>query len=387
MLEKRIKRQVIARTHAFFASASPGLEKLCSSQLRKMGIQNIQVQEGGCAFEGKMTDLYTACLWLSVANRILMRISEFKATNFTTLEKAAAKIPWELYLPAGCELNVRTTAHSSRLYHSDAVSERIIEAITDRLARKGEAPKQSPSLPQQIFVRAVSDHFIISIDASGQLLHMRGLTGGKGKAPLRETLASAILHFARYDGMTPLMDPMCGTGTFSMEAALIAGNIPPGWFRDFAFFSWPAFREPQWHYLRRECQKKIRQTDEPMIFASDLDQKACANLKKQAAIHGMDNMISVARQDFFQTTPSDSIEEPGLIVINPPYGLRMGNRAQAEKLFIKMNNHLAQNFKGWKAAILVPKKAWTSHLRFSAKAQKRQISHGGLKIPLMIGQF
>ena len=385
MLDKRIKRQVCAKVHSFFAAVSPGLEKLCADQLKARDMNSVRIQEGGVSFEGRLPDLYESCLCISTANRMLMRVCQFKASNFPALEKGASKTPWELYLPCDCEIEVKTSVRSSRLYHSEAVSQRIYKVVKDRLDKFGEPFKTGLASPQKIFVRAASDRFTLSLDASGDLLHMRGLTGGGGRAPLRETLASAILHFAEYDGTTPLVDPMCGSGSFSLEAALIATRTPPGWFRDFAFFSWPAFRETQWRHLRRTCEKQILHPQKPMIFASDLDSSACDNLKRQAKKHGLDGMISVSNRDFLSLEPPGDVDKPGLVVINPPYGLRLGSKDQALDLFNAMNRRLEAHFAGWRAALIIPEKSWISGVRFSKIQQRRTLSHGGLKMPLVVG--
>lgn len=394
MLKKRIKRHIIAKKHSFFVPASPGLEGLCASQLREIGLTPAIIENSGVAFEGKLEDMYQACLKLSVANRVLLRIVNFRASNFMTLEKAAGNVPWELYISTGCKINIRVNTHLSRLYHKDAIAQRILSAIYSRLEiMHGEKPFGKP-MAQEIFVRAVSDYFTISIDGAGELLHMRNFKGHSGTAPLRETLGAAILGMAGYDGSRPLLDPMCGSGTFSMEAALIAKNIPAGWLRDFAFFSWPGFKEKQWLYLRRQCEKQIREIKAPLIFASDIDSKAIAHLEKQVSALSFENLINVSHGDFLKTGPPDQLSQPGLVVINPPYGVRLGTKNSAEQLFRAMCEHLEANFKGWRAAILVPRRSWTRYLAFihshaGAWERKKQheLFHGGLKVPLIVGKI
>ncbi|MBI9077613.1 MAG: class I SAM-dependent RNA methyltransferase [Desulfatibacillum sp.] len=388
MLEKRVKRQVIARQHTFFIPTTLGLEKICAAQVRSLGLIPSGTGEGGVVFEGRLTDMYRACLHLSLANRVLMRIDEFKASNFPGLEKGLDQIPWELYLPASCPVHVRVTAHKSRLYHSRAIEERVQKSITDRLRDFGEKPPHSEQgLGQEIFVRAVSDRFTLSLDACGELMHKRGFKETSGEAPIRETLAAAILHLAGYNGRLPLMDPMCGSGTFSSEAALIAANIPPGWRRDFAFFSWPAFREQQWHYLRTQASEQFKKITQPLIFASDIDEKACMILLENLKNQNLDHIVSVSNEDVLSLEPPPGFAKPGLIVVNPPYGLRLGTETQARELFTALCQHLAEHFQGWKLAILAPRPDWMPLAPFSRPPRQKVLHHGGLKIPLLIGKI
>lgn len=388
MLKKRVKRQVIAREHTFFIPASLGLEKICAKQVRSLGLGATPSGEGGVTFQGKLTDMYKACLHLSLANRVLMRIHEFRAAHFAELEKAVEGIPWELYLPASCPLNIRVTARKSKLYHSQAIAERVKKAILQQLEKYGERVDGGDEpVPQEIFVRAVSDKFTLSIDACGELMHKRGFKESAGRAPIRETLAAAILEFAGYDGGQPLMDPMCGSGAFSTEAALIAANIPPGWNRDFAFFSWPAFKKQQWLYLRSQAEKQFKDLTQPLVFASDIDQEACALLLETLERQGLDKIVKVSNEDILRLTPPQQVPNPGLIVVNPPYGLRLGTVPQAKELFASLCNRLADQFPGWKLAVLVPHKDWTPLLPFSGKPFQKILHHGGLKIPLLIGKI
>ena len=387
MIEKRVKRQVISRIHTFFIPTSPGLEKICARQVRSMGL-NAQVSgEGGVIFEGKLLDMYRVCLHLSLGNRVLMRMEEFKATHFRDLENALENISWELYLPAGCPINVRVTARKSRLYHSQAIAERVELSIRQHLQKATNKTHIKGQMPQEIFVRAVSDRFTLSIDACGELMHKRGFKESNGPAPIRETLAAAILHLAEYDGTLPLLDPMCGTGTFSTEAALIAANIPPGWNRDFAFYSWPSFKKKQWLYLRNQAREQFNNITRPLVFASDIDQKACSILLENLKNQGLEHIVQVNNEDVLSLKSPAGFSTPGLIVINPPYGHRLGSVNQATELFQSLCQYLGKQFQGWKLAVLTPHKNWVPLLPFASKPFEKILHHGGLKIPLFVGKI
>ncbi len=242
-LSKRIKRHVIGRRHNFFVATSPGFEPVCLQELLKLkpAASEACVTPGGVEFEGRLDDCYLANLNLRSANRILMRIHTFKSSNFRKLEKKLGDIPWELYLHAGRVPKVHVSTKHCRLRHSGAITERFRTTIAAQLSRFESVKKitKIASAEQNIYVRGIDDRFTVSIDSSGDLLYKRGLKKHAGKAPLRETLAAAALLLAGYDGRDPLLDPMCGSGTFSLEGALMAKRIPAGWLRDFAFMGWP----------------------------------------------------------------------------------------------------------------------------------------------------
>ena len=240
-LEKRIRRHVIGKSHRFFAVTAPGLEPLCLGELESLGLTGAAV-EGGVEFSGRLQAAYLANLCLRTANRILLRVHEFRATSFRALAQEAASFPWELFIAPGAPLRIHVTTHHCRLHHSDAIAERVQNAIAERLSAFSVAEAR---MPLQIFIRGVDDRFTASLDSSGENLYRRGIKTHAGKAPLRETLAAAALMLAGYSGEGFLLDPMCGAGTFALEAALMAKHLPPGGHRDFAFMAWPGFRPQQ----------------------------------------------------------------------------------------------------------------------------------------------
>jgi len=275
-LKKRIKRHVIGRKMQFFAATAPGLETICREELKVLlpSETPMAIVEGGIQFEGRLHDCYLANLNLRTANRLLMRIESFHAENFRKLEKNLTAVPWELFILPGAPTQIRVTSRHSRLYHKSAVAGLVQASIASRFSLNefsGESTAK-PTVAQQIFVRLSDDHVTLSIDSSGDLLHKRGIKPWAAKAPIRETLAAAALILSGYTGLEPLVDPMCGSGTFAIEAALIAQKIPPGRFRNFAFREWPSFQPKRWQYMKRATEKEIVRTNTPFIFASDLDE-------------------------------------------------------------------------------------------------------------------
>jgi putative N6-adenine-specific DNA methylase len=405
-LSKRIKRHVIGRRHNFFVATSPGFEP------------------GGVEFEGRLEDCYLANLNLRSANRILMRIHTFKSSNFRKLEKKLLDIPWELYLHAGRQPKVHVTTKHCRLRHSGAIAEKIRTTIASRLSRlestttrkaggsdftaiggkrQGHEVPQSlksnavwktqsdkkmtkiASTEQNIYVRGIDDSFTVSIDSSGNLLYRRGLKKHAGKAPLRETIAAAALLLAGYDGRDPLLDPMCGSGTFSLEGALMAKRIPAGWFRDFAFMGWPSFRPKRWNYMRRQAESQFIKPDRPLIFASDTDSGACQKLERCVQKYSMSDAVQVNSRDFFDLDLRELTERAGVICINPPYGRRLGGRNQSEKFFQTICKRLKQEYRGWNLVLFAPSRKLAGTLPFQTKSYP--ILHGGLKLALLIGKI
>ena len=386
-LSKRIKRHVIGRRRPYFAATAPGFESLCFNELKALGlpIKNASAISGGVEFEGRLTDCYRANLHLRTAIRILMRIDQFKATSFRQIEKKAPEIPWELYLPSKSSPQIHTTTQHCRLYHTDAIGERLMKAISKHTADDSDSGGQAERLlpGPKIFVRGVDDQFTISIDSSGEPLYKRGLKIHPGTAPLRETIAAAALLLAGYRGTEPVIDPMCGTGTFSLEAAFAVKNIPPGWFREFAFMAWPSFRSKKWEYLKRQCQAHFTEPRMPTIFASDKDPSACTRLEKGLTENRLADVIKVSNQDFFDVFPLALTDQVGLVAINPPYGKRLESRTQSEELFIKICARLKQEYKGWKVILISPNRNLANKVPFRLEAHP--IFHGGLRPVLMIG--
>lgn len=388
-LTKRIKRHVIGRRRDYFAVTAPGFETLCLNELQSLATDNLSVSmdTGGVSFKGRLQECYLANLNLRTANRILMRIETVDATSFSQLQKKLSDISWELFLRANQVLQTHVSARHCKLYHTGAISERILKAIEDRKKNtEFMVPDEiSPTLPQNIYIRGVDDRFTVSIDSSGDSLYKRGLKQHTGTAPLRETLAAASLMLAGYSGKEPLVDPMCGAGTYSLEAALIAKKIPPGWFRKFAFMQWPAYRTKRFEYLKRQFEDDFVQPEKALIFASDKDPLACRQLEQSTRQFGLSDTVSINNADFFELVPGDFTDQPGLVAINPPYGRRIGTRPESIEIFQAICETLAREYKGWKLVLMAPSKQLEKKVPF--KLNTYPILHGGLTLKLMVGKI
>ncbi len=377
----------------FFAVAAPGIAPYTALELRGLGCAPLEQEAGGVAFGGDLRDLrslYRANLHLRTANRVLVRLGEFRAVGFGELRKLAARLPWERYLSAGQPLALRVTCHKSRLYHSDAVAERVAAAVGDRLgappplreladeAGAESQPADQGDAPQLVVVRLLHDLCTISIDASGDLLHRRGYRLATAKAPLRETLAAALLWASGWAAraaettvgsqpppLPPLIDPFCGSGTIAIEAALLALGIAPGLVsgdtvggtRRFAFMQWPGYDAELWQAVTAEAaaaqQRRIEQAAPSLtILASDRDAGAVEMAQANAARAGVLQHIRFDHRPVSALTPPLDDGRTGWIVTNPPYGLRASRRADVRNLYAQFGKVLRAGFGGWRVAVL-----------------------------------
>jgi len=388
-LEKRIKRHVAGPIHPLFAATAPGLETLCFQELDTILESSTDMNKvpGGVEFKGRLIDVYRANLDLRTPLRITLRVARFRASNFRQFEKFITRVPWELHIKPDTALHVHVKTIHSRLYHTAAISDRLLRGVAGVLS--GNLTQQDPDtgnrVVQNLFVRAVDDRFTVSLDSSGDLLYKRGLKTGGSRAPLRETLAAAVLKWAGYTGREPLIDPMCGSGTFSLEAAMVANGIPPGWHREFAFMNWPAFREKQWLHLKKERTEKIDPQSGPGVFAFDIEPSVCATLKSVVHRFDLSPTIEVGNTDFFRLIPAQISRKPGVVALNPPYGIRFGSVKKSHRLYTEIASKLIKDYKGWRVAILLSDRRLLGN--FPAVLKRRTVQHGGLELTLLTGRI
>ena len=327
-----------------FVVCAPGLEQLLLAEVQALGFPKARAVGGGVELEGTLAGVQHLNLWLRTASRVLVRMGTVKATAFPELLRKASALPWEQF--AGKAAQLRVTCRKSRLYHSDAVAERLHLAMEARLGRKIALEKRDEDEegPQLFVARFEHDVCTVSADSSGALLHQRGYRGPQAKAPLRETLAAALLLAAGYTGEAPLCDPLCGSGTIAIEAALIAMRRAPGLSRAFAFQKWPGFD------LRR-FQDEVaaaRSGERPppaLIEASDQDAGAVAATRENAARAGV--ALQLAQRPLARLPAAPGA---GLLACNPPYGVRVGGDVRA--LFRDLGD-AARRRPSWSTAAVV----------------------------------
>lgn len=334
------------------ASCLPGLEGLLAAELTQLGLLEPRLrlgppEPGGVVFGGGAAELYRALRGLALAERVFVRHGPFPATDFAALEKAAALVPWERYLAAGEPLCVRAEAKASRLYHEKGIAERVARGAGLRLKRKVGLVSFDEGKPALLaYARLAKDSLLVDVDAAGAPLHRRGWRLQTAKAPLRETLAAALLRASGWDGRAPLLDPFCGSGTVVIEAALMAQGRPPGSFRRFGVESWPSFERAAWDRDRGTARAAAAP---PRILASDRDAGAVAAARANAQRAGVAELIE------FSVRPVSAVElppGPGFVVTNPPYGVRVSEGKDLRDLYAAFGKTLRAKAGGWSAALL-----------------------------------
>lgn len=379
---------------SLFAVTAPGVEPLALAELGAMGI-GAAAEPGGVAWTGGADDLYAANLRLRTASRVTVLAAAFRARTFFELERHARKVPWERWVPRGGAVRLRVTSKKSKLYHEGAVAQRILEAIEHRvgpLASSGVAADEEggeEAGDAQLFVvRFVRDECTIRADASGALLHLRGYRRALAKAPLRETLAAAMLLGSGWEGDTPLVDPMCGSGTIPIEAALLARRIPPGLAnparepRRYAFTAWPELDSARWAAAVDRAREEIRPSAAIPILGSDRDAGAVDAALANAARAG------VAEDVAFSVRPVSAIEPPpgpGLVVVNPPYGVRVGERDPLRNLYAALGRTLRARCPGWTLALLSPDRGLEAQTGIPLDEVLRT-GNGGIPVRLVAGR-
>jgi putative N6-adenine-specific DNA methylase len=360
-----------------FAVCAPGLEPVLASEMRALGLPG-RALAGGVEVAGGLPEAMRLNLWLRTASRMLLRLGEpFRATTFPELVRKASALPWERFLRKGARAALRVTCRKSRLYHSGAVAQRLHAALEARtgfpVSRVESAGEEAPEDAQLFLARFDHDVCTASVDSSGALLHQRGWRGPQAKAPLRETLAAALLLGAAYGGEEPFCDPLCGSGTLAIEAALIATRRAPGIARGFAFQLWPEFSARQWEHLTVAARKQERPVS-VRIEASDQDAGAVDAAVENASRAGVAIEIVQRR---LADLPADAGR--GLIACNLPYGVRIN--ADARGLAAEVTG-AARRRPAWRVALVKAQaKAPAPALPFTRLLRTKS---GGIPIEMLV---
>ena len=371
----------------WFAVASPGLEApLCVELAVLADVQDPRVVEGGVEFSGALGAGMAANLHSRIATRILLRVGEAKARDFAPLRRSLAKFPWQDYVPRDRALRVDASTSHCRLYHTGALAETVELAIEDSIGKLPKREKQRQASEDddctRILLRGQDDRFTASVDSSGALLHRRGWRLEAGRAPLRETLAAGILALCEYSPALPLVDPMCGAGTIAIEAAAMARRIPPGLGRHFAFERWPTLDTQAWQLVRESLPAGL--AAHAPIVASDRDARAVDVARRNAVRAQVEGDVRFAVAAFGHDEIPNT---PGLLVVNPPYGRRLGERGQALHLGRDLGQTLLAHYRGWRAAVLCPSPQFLAAVAAGAHRAATKtyaLRNGGLRVVLAV---
>ena len=335
---------------------------------------------GGVAWTGDARSLMRANLRLRTASRVLVRVTEFHATAFHELEKRAKGIEWDRWLAPGVTPEFRVTARKSKLYHSDAIAERLTRSVP-RATRQEAVGSQLTAVSSQLFVvRAERDHFTVSADSSGELLHRRGYRLETAKAPLRETLAAALLLASEWSGDEALIDPFCGSGTIPIEGALIARRLAPGRHRDFAFTRWPRFDAAGWRALLADADAEALASAPARIAGSDRDAGAVQSARANADRAGVAGDIAFSVGAVSSARPP-AASGRGLVATNPPYGKRIGRAGgrDVRDVYAQLGNVLRRHFAGWRVSFFAPDDRLAAQLSLPL-TRLFHTTNGGLRV-------
>jgi len=332
---------------SFLAKTFYGFEPLLEKELRKLGAKNIKSINRAVSFEGDLGFLYKANLSLRTALRILMPIGHFPVKNQTDLYRAIDRIDWSKWFTADQSFIIDVTLFSDHFNHSLFVAQKAKDAIVDQFSKKeGKRPSVTTENPDiRIQLHLQGDQLTISLDSSGNSLHQRGYRIETNIAPINEVLAAGMLLHSGWEGKTYFYDPMCGSGTLAIEAAMIACNIPPSLNRTtFSFMNWKNFDTELFELIRHSCLSKVREF-RGHIYASDKAPSAVRKAQENIENAGLEEYISVVRSDFFfADRPSDV---PLHIVFNPPYGERLP--IDADVFYGKIGDTLKKEYQGCEA--------------------------------------
>ncbi|MBS3909073.1 MAG: RNA methyltransferase [Actinobacteria bacterium] len=331
----------------YFATCAKGIEAVLAREIESLGLAVAGERTGGVAFTGTMEAAYRANLWLRTANRVLMPLKEFDCFSEQDLYSRVRKLDWPRYLTPSMTLAVDANVRDSHITHSKYAALKTKDAIVDHLRTKlGSRPDVNPNDPDlRVNVHIHRNRCTLSLDTSGESLHRRGYRRAQVEAPLKETLAAALVELTEWDGTTPFIDPMCGSGTIIIEAALKAANIAPGLIREsFGFERWLNFDKALWARLTDEARALRKSKLDVVIAGYDASSKAVKAAAANIRAAGLDEIITLGVKDISDFTPPPG---PGVIIVNPPYGERLGDKEELAPLYKQIGDVFKQRCGGY----------------------------------------
>ena len=361
----------MSKPFEIFVSVPPGFEDLMQQEMLGKGFTGATAIAGGVTFKGHWKGVWRANLELRGASRVLARIGGFRVFQLNKLELFTREFPWLETLREDVPVKVEVTCKKSKIYHQGAAAERIEKAL-----RFLSIPIADDA-DIVIKTRIENDYCQFSIDTSGDALHRRGFKEDVGKAPMRENLAALFLRACGYDGSETVLDPMCGSGTFPIEAAEIALGLHPGRERWFAFQDLATFKPLMWEDLKAAKTGSTVQK----FYGSDRDAGAIASAKENAQRADVANLVDFTHKSISDLYPPENVT-PGLIMTNPPYGARIGNKKPLFALYGTLGDVLKSRFQGWRVGIVTTDGGLAKASGLPFKPSTETFSHGGLKVRL-----
>ncbi len=373
-----------------YATCGTGLEHLLAQELRDLGLEHVQSAGAGVRFSGGLAAGYKACLWSRVANRVLIPIHQGAAATPEALYELVQEIDWSLHVDVDGSLAVDFFTAKSAITHSQygalKVKDAVVDQFRDASGRRPDVDRETPDL--RINVYLFRDKARIAIDLSGSSLHRRGYRDAGGLAPLKENLAAALLLAAGWpaavEQQQPLADPMCGSGTLLIEAAMIACRQAPGLLRDYyGFLGWKGHDEALWQDILAEARQAVRASP-VVICGSDHDARAIENCQQNLQHAGLADAVSLNVTTVSERRPEalDGLEE-GLLISNPPYGERLAGDA---RFYAELGSSLSREYAGWQCALFTAEAAPYARARLPL-SRELKAKNGGIDCVLLIGEI
>lgn len=356
------------------ATSAFGLESVVVSELKRLGIEKTEVENGRINYQGDYTSVVKSNLWLRCADRVLIKLAEFKAYDFEQLFQGTLSVNWPDFIPVDGKMHVIGKSVNSRLHSVPGCQSIVKKAIVEAMKKKYRQERFDESGPvYRIEISMLKDTAILTLDTSGAGLHKRGYREDQGEAPLKETLAAGLVYLSRWRPDRVFADPMCGSGTIAIEAALMGRNIAPGLLRGFSSQQWPEIPSTLWKNHIEEAEDLVSKT--PLeIFASDIDKKVFTAAVSNAEKARVGDCITFQKKPVSEFSSS---RKYGCIVCNPPYGERMQNDRDVQLLYREMGKVFAR-LDTWSFFIMTSNEQFEKS--FGKKADKnRKLYNGKIK--------
>lgn len=358
------------------ATATFGLEAVVKRELMNLGYNDLKVENGRVTFKGTVKDIPKTNIWLRTADRVLLKMDEFKALTFDQLFEKTKALPWDEWIPEDGHFVVNGKSIDSKLF-SISDCQRIVEkAVVEKLKTKYNREWFEKTGPKYtIEVGLLKDIATLTIDTTGDGLHKRGYRDRQGDAPIKETLAAAMVLLSYWNKERVLFDPFCGSGTIPIEAAMIGRNMAPGLDRKFASEEWHRVNKEYWSEARKEAFKAIDTTTKLHILGCDIDRKAILRARDNAANFGLEDDIAFFIKDFREAELNN---EYGVVITNPPYGERLGEKEEVEKLYTDLGAKFKE-LDTWSSYIITSDESFEKYYGKIAD-KKRKLYNGRIKV-------
>jgi putative N6-adenine-specific DNA methylase len=359
------------------ATTAFGLEKIVKNEVKALGFESIRVTEGRVEFDAQLSDIPRANLWLRSADRVLLKMGEFEARTFDELFEGVRALPWENWITRDGQFTVLGKGIKSQLGSFRAIQSITKKAVVERLKDAYHTDWFEETGPAYtIRVGLLRDVATLTLDTSGAGLHKRGYRAHTGVAPLKETLAAALVQLSFWRPDRLLIDPMCGSGTILIEAAMIGRNMAPGLRREFASEEWPAIPASAWHLAREEARSAIRPAGNMRIFGYDIDEEAIAGARVNAKRAGVGKDILFEQKDVRELWID---QQYGVLISNFPYGVKLLDFKELNDIYISFNKTFKKK-KGWSIYVLTADKMFPRYFKRSRPDRVRKLFNANIEV-------